>query len=140
MPPWKKNPDDPARDPGALRLRVSPRTGNLRQSLRANPRLVHNIDLGDHAIDVRLQLIADAVPVEILQDVALHLLLGRTDKIDLHPFELGQQVSQRARRTSAVEFADEGHAKAGQRTFTINRIQVEQCLAWDAGRHRRRRH
>ena len=94
----------------------------------ADARLVNDIHLPDHAVDVRLQLVADAMPVEVLQDVGFHLQLGRADEEDLHPFEFCQQVSQGTDGAAAIKFPNEGHAQSIERTFAVNRVQIEQGL------------
>src|SRR5580693_9697440 len=66
--------------------------------------------------------------IQILQDVALHLLLGRADKIDLHALKLCQQVGQGTRGTSSIEFADKRNAQTIERTLAIDGVQVEQRL------------
>src|SRR5208282_734446 len=57
-----------------------------------------------------------------------HLELGWADKEHLHPFKLRQQVGQRSCGASFVEFTDDGHAEAVQRTLTVNSVEIEQGL------------
>ena len=97
-------------------------------ALGPDARLVDDVHFANHAIDVGLQLVLHAVFVEIVEDVGLHLQFGRADEEDLHALELRQQVGQRPRRAALVEFADDGDAQSVERTFAIDRVQIEQRL------------
>ena len=66
--------------------------------------------------------------IEIRQDVRFHLQLRRADKEHLYPVKLGQQIRQRSRRTPLIQLANNGYAKAIQRTLPVNSVQVEQGL------------
>ena len=74
------------------------------EPIGADAGLVNHIHFSDHAIDVRLQLVTNTMPVEVLQDVGLHLQLGRAHEEDLHPFEFCQQVSQGTHGAAPIKF------------------------------------
>src|SRR5208337_5354294 len=97
-------------------------------ALRPDAGLIHHIHFSDDPVNVRLKFVTHSMPVEILEDVGLHLQFGRTDKTNLYPFELCQEIGERTRCASFVKLSDHGDAQAIERTLAIDGVQIEQRL------------
>ena len=91
-------------------------------------RLVDDIHFANHPLDVGFEFVADAMLIEIVEDVGLHLQFVRADEKDLHALEFGQQICERTSGASFIQFADDGDTQPVERALAVNRVQIEQSL------------
>ena len=108
--------------------RVLPKTFPVAEAFGPDARLVDDVHVAHHTVQVRDLLVLHAVFVQVGKNVGLHLGFRRTDKHHPDAFELGEKICQRVRGAALIELADECNTQAVQRAFAINGVEIQQRL------------